>query len=47
MDGIFHTFTSLKNSIRPADESSTKLPVTELNRAPLWGADSNLRWYKY
>jgi hypothetical protein len=39
-------FTPLKISIRSADESSTKLPVTELNRAPQRGTDSNLRWYK-
>jgi len=26
--------------------SSTKLPVTDLNKAPLWGANSNLHRYK-
>ena len=40
------TITPLKNSIRIADNSSTKLPVTDLNEAPLWGADSNLHRYK-
>jgi hypothetical protein len=39
-------FTPLKNSIRTADDSSTALPVTDLNGAPLWGADSNLHRYK-
>jgi len=31
-------FTPLKISIRIADEISTKLPVTYLKQAPLWGA---------
>ena len=39
-------FTPLKISIRTADETSTKLPVTHLNGAPLMGAVSNLHWYK-
>ena len=39
-------FIPLKNSIRSADNSSTKLPVTDLNKAPQRGADSNLHWYK-
>ena len=38
-------YTPLNNSIRTADELSTKLPVTDLNIAPLLGADSNLHWY--
>ena len=38
--------TPLKNSIRTADDYSTKLPVTDLNIAPLWGAVSNLHRYK-
>ena len=29
-----------------ADETSTKLPVTDLYGAPLWCADTNLHWYK-
>jgi len=36
----------LNNSIRTADEFSSKLPVTALNEAPLRGADSNLHRYK-
>ncbi len=36
----------MKNSIRTADEFSTKLPVTDLNGAPHRGAVSNLHWYK-
>jgi monoamine oxidase len=43
---ILQPLITLKNSIRSADNSSTKLPVTYLNEAPLWGADSNLHWYK-
>jgi len=39
-------FTPLNNSIRTADEFSTKLPVTDLNIAPLWCADSNLHRFK-
>ena len=39
-------YTPLKNSIRTRIDSSTKLPVTDLNKAPLWGADSNLHQYK-
>jgi len=39
-------FTPLNNSIRTADEFSTKLPVTDLNIAPLWCADSKLHRYK-
>jgi len=39
-------FTPLKNSNRVAVNSSTKLPVTDLNEAPLWGADSNLYRYR-
>jgi GR25 family glycosyltransferase involved in LPS biosynthesis len=38
-------FTPLKNSIRRADEFSSKLPVTDLYGAPLWGTGSNLHWY--
>jgi hypothetical protein len=41
-----NNFTPLKNSIRSADEFSSKLPVTDLYGAPLRGADSNLHWYK-
>ena len=40
------SFIPLKNSIRPADEFSSKLPVTYLYGAPTRGADSNLHWYK-
>ncbi len=39
-------FTALKNNIRTADNSSTKLPVTDLTTAPLPGADLNLHRYK-
>ena len=39
-------FTPLKNSNRTAIESSTKLPVTDLNIPPQGGADSNLHRYK-
>jgi len=39
-------YTPLNNSIRTADDLSTKLPVTDLNIAPLLGADSNLHRYK-
>jgi DNA (cytosine-5)-methyltransferase 1 len=39
-------YTPLKNSIRIRIDSSTKLPVIDLNRAPQRGADSNLRRYK-
>jgi ubiquinone/menaquinone biosynthesis C-methylase UbiE len=39
-------FTPLKNSIRTADEFSSKLPVTDLYGAPHRGANSNLHWYK-
>jgi len=35
-------YTPLNNSIRTADELSTKLPVTDLNIATQRGADSNL-----
>ena len=38
-------FTPLKNLIRTADYSSSRLPVTDLNEAPQRGADSNLRRY--
>jgi len=37
----------LNNSIRTADELSTKLPVTDLNVAPKRGTDSNLHRYNY
>ena len=40
------TFTPLNNSIRTADEFSTKLPVTDLNIAPKKGAVSNLRRFR-
>jgi len=40
------SFTPLKKSIRTRIDSSTKLPVTDLNRAPQRGADSNLYRYK-
>ena len=40
-------FTPLNNSIRTADELSTKLPVTDLNITPSLGADSNLHRFKY
>ena len=36
----------MNNSIRTADEFSTKLPVTDLNIAPQRGTDSNLHRYK-
>ena len=39
-------YTPLKISIRTADEISTKLPVTDLEQAPLRGAVSNLHRYK-
>ncbi len=39
-------FTPLKNSIRPADEFSSKIPGTDLYGAPRRGADSNIHWYK-
>ena len=38
-------FTPLKNSIRTADEFSSKLPVTDLYGAPHRGPDSNLHWH--
>uniref|UniRef100_A0A6C0BX25 Uncharacterized protein n=1 Tax=viral metagenome TaxID=1070528 RepID=A0A6C0BX25_9ZZZZ len=47
MKNKFLHFTPLKNSIRSADEFSSKLPVTDLYGAPLRGADSNLHWYKF
>ena len=37
--------TPLKNLIRTADYSSSRLPVTDLNEAPQRGADSNLHRY--
>jgi len=40
-------FTSLKNLNRIVVNSSTKLPVIDLNKAPQRGADSNLHWYNY
>ena len=43
----FFDFTPLNNSIRTADEFSTKLPVTDLNIAPQRGVDSKLHWYNY
>ena len=46
MTRFMNIFTPLKNSNRPAVESSTKLPVTDLNIAPHRGADSNIHWYK-
>jgi len=42
----YKVFTTLKNSIRPTDEFSSKLPVTDLYGAPLRGVDSNLHLYK-
>lgn len=42
----FTEFTPLNNSIRAADESSTKLPVTELDRTPQRGVDPALHRYK-
>ena len=43
-----YKFTPLKNQSAPEGriDSSTKLPVTDLNRAPQRGADSNLHRYK-
>jgi hypothetical protein len=38
-------FTPLKNSIRPADDSSAVLPVTDLNSAHSKGSVSNLNRY--
>lgn len=38
--------TQLRNLIRTRIYSSTKLPVTDLNIAPLWGTDSNLHRYR-
>jgi len=46
LDQQLETFISLKNSIRSADNSSTKLPVTDLNKSSFWSADSNIHWYK-
>ena len=43
---ILFRYTPLKISIRTADETSIKLPVTDLEQAPLRGAVSNLHWYK-
>jgi len=43
----YNIFTPLNNSIRTADEFSSKLPVTDLYVAPRRGANSNLRWYKW
>ena len=40
------SYTPLKISIRTADETSIKLPVTDLEQAPRRGAVSNLHWYK-
>ena len=40
-------FTPLKISNRTAVETSTKLPVTDLEQAPLQGAVSNLHWYNF
>ena len=40
------SFTPLNKSNRTAVNSSTKLPVTDLNESPQRGADSNLHWYK-
>jgi hypothetical protein len=45
-DKLNKAFTNLKNSIRTADDSSSKIPVTDLNKAPLRGADSNLHRHK-
>ena len=46
-DNTYHDFiTPLKNLIRTADYSSSRLPVTDLNEAPQRGADSNLHRYK-
>ena len=42
----FREYTPLNNSIRTADELSTKLPVTYLNISPLCGVDSNIHRYK-
>ena len=42
----YKKFTPLKNSTRTRIDSLTKLPVTDLNRAPQRGADSNLHRYK-
>ena len=44
---LHKSFTPLNNSIHTADELSTKLPVTDLNIAPILGVDSNLHRYKY
>jgi hypothetical protein len=41
-----HRFTPLKNSIRPADEFSSKLPGTDLNPHPYGVLHTNLHWYK-
>ena len=38
--------TQLRNLIRTRIDSSTKLPVTDLNITPLWGTDSNLHRYR-
>ncbi len=41
-----YIFTPLKNYIRTADISSTKLPVTYLTIAPWKGANLNIHRYK-
>lgn len=44
--GVCH-FIPLKNLSVMRIKFFNKLPVTYLKRAPLWGADSNIHWYKY
>ena len=46
VDNEINVFTPLNNSIRTADELSTKLPVTDLNIATQRGADSILHRYR-
>lgn len=41
------SFTPLKNLIHTQIDSSTKLPVTYFNKAPLQDVDSNLYWYNW
>jgi len=43
---IIFQITPLKKSMCSADDSSTVLPVTDLDGEPRRGADSNLHWYK-
>jgi hypothetical protein len=46
IDIAINEITPLKNQIRTADDSSSKLPVTDFHDAPRRGADINLHRYK-